>query len=245
MACWSIRLYVFLFILYKEVIGQRQYIFVNQAKNPNDAQLYCQNTYNTSLATVTTMEENEYITSNCKPHNPKNNLAGCIIGLTDKYDERLKTKTDWQWFDGSTNIHFYNWAPNEPNQWDNTEEDCVAIWLHFQPSKRVRYPAGVWNDRLCDGDGQHFFCNAPITSTPTPTTINPTISPSIQPTITPTLTPTTINPTMSPSVQPTINPTLSPITFYPTTINPSVNPTISPTETTIYPTISPTHRPTI
>ena len=67
-------------------------------------------------------------------------MAGCIIGLTDQYNERGSDRTGWEWFDEST-YNFSNWAPGEPNQWGGNQENCVQIWMQFS-----NYPAGVWND---------------------------------------------------------------------------------------------------
>jgi hypothetical protein len=46
---------------------------------------------------------------------------------------------DFSWTDGSC-ANYTNWAPNEPNQWEGTTENCVSFWNSDEQ----------WNDWQCD-----------------------------------------------------------------------------------------------
>ena len=117
-----------------------QYIFVETQLTANEANDYCQTKYGTSLASIHSQQDQDYITNNCVPHNTQQQI-GCIIGATDQYNERYTSGTDWQWFDGSP-FNYSNWASNEPNNYNaGYEEDCVTVMMQW-PGE----PAGVWND---------------------------------------------------------------------------------------------------
>jgi hypothetical protein len=49
-------------------------------------------------------------------------LNQLFIGLND-----LDLQMKFQWTDG-TAVSYTNWAVNEPNNWQNRPEDCVAMY---------------------------------------------------------------------------------------------------------------------
>eukprot|EP01083_Nonionella_stella_P215512 775574_1 len=223
----------------------REYIFVNTVMSSNEAQTYCMNTYNTSLGTIHSIQDNNNARDLCVPiRNVSNTLYanGCLFGLNDIANERDQNRTGWAWRDGSA-FDFMNWGENEPNGWTGLNangEDCGMMQV-----------SGLWFDIYCDGEYQSnnnkywkgvFLCDKPVT--PSPTAV-PTQSPVQSPVVTsnPTGTPTTaptISPTSTPTLAPTNVPTTSPITANPTDV-PTLVPTLIPT---LFPTATPSNTPT-
>eukprot|EP01083_Nonionella_stella_P004862 14213_1 len=223
----------------------REYIFVNTVMSSNEAQTYCMNTYNTSLGTIHSIQDNNNARDLCVPiRNVSNTLYanGCLFGLNDIANERDQNRTGWVWRDGSA-FDFMNWGENEPNGWTGLNangEDCGMMQV-----------SGLWFDIYCDGEYQSnnnkywkgvFLCDKPVT--PSPTAV-PTQSPVQSPVVTsnPTGTPTTaptISPTSTPTLAPTNVPTTSPITANPTDV-PTLVPTLIPT---LFPTATPSNTPT-
>eukprot|EP01084_Bolivina_argentea_P267982 455054_1 len=76
----------------------------DNTRTPFDADQYYKNTFGTTIATIATQNENNYITETCKKVDdcdqgatPEN--CGCIIGLTDLYfGEQGISKEGWTWF---------------------------------------------------------------------------------------------------------------------------------------------------
>eukprot|EP01083_Nonionella_stella_P178530 630968_1 len=252
----------------------REYIFVNTVMSSNEAQTYCMNTYNTSLGTIHSIQDNNNARDLCVPiRNVSNTLYanGCLFGLNDIANERDQNRTGWAWRDGSA-FDFMNWGENEPNGWTGLNangEDCGMMQV-----------SGLWFDIYCDGEYQSnnnkywkgvFLCDKPVTPlaptnvpTTSPITANPTDVPTLVPTLIPTLFPTatpsntpTASPvTSNPSTSPTNVPTTSPITANPTNVPttspvtshpsriPTTSPTLVPTSSPTASTNQPTHVPT-
>ena len=249
------------------VLHTSSFIIGNKSTNFSEARIFCQLSYGTDLATITTSAEHNETKAICGTVDQigiHSVSRGCWIGLF----QDLITLT-WNWTDGTTLGYGFNadgspndeskdpWWPGEPNQ-HTSKEDCVNLYDEQQYN---------WNDIPCSYRN-YPICNDPSSTSPTtdPTsapTSNPTAAPIINPSMTPTKSPT-IEPSTSPTDKPTTSPTNSPTvepskapssnpSFTPTTRKPSANPTgfpsmtptVSPTtnEPSITPTKSPTDEP--
>eukprot|EP01084_Bolivina_argentea_P267980 455052_1 len=113
-------------------IDRRYHYVGDNPLTPNNANGYCKNTFGTTLATVTTENENNYITETCKKvvdcdeegTTPKN--CGCIIGLTGQGP----SKEEWTWwsrFPYDFAKDFTNWAQNEPSD-ATSNHDGVSVY---------------------------------------------------------------------------------------------------------------------
>eukprot|EP01083_Nonionella_stella_P169013 572112_1 len=137
---------------------------------------YCEEQYDTSLASVHSDDENVEITNLCIT-----NAAAqvCYIGLSD-----VENEGTFVWMDGSD--FDYMASPFDTDNSDHGNgvfEDCVAVTT-----------GGAWGDTPCNTYNPYsFMCNAP-TSSPTS---DPTIEPSNEP---------TVDPTHKPSTDPTHHP---------------------------------------
>ncbi len=144
--------------------SNRTFIYVNSPMTVSNAQKHCKTTYNTSLATITNQEENDYITSVCDPSASGCSSSwsgwykcGCTIGLND-----ITTEDTFKWFDGSSwddSKDFNNFDGSEPN--DFAGEDCVGVWKNVPDWARGFFNLGddgTWHDQDCDAP-KTFFCN--------------------------------------------------------------------------------------
>ncbi|XP_072560794.1 C-type mannose receptor 2 [Paramormyrops kingsleyae] len=82
-----------------------------------------------NLVSIHTLEELEFIV-----HNLKKDLEELWIGLHD-----MHMQMNFEWSDYSP-VRFTYWHPFEPNNFRNTQEDCVTMWG----------PEGRWNDSPCN-----------------------------------------------------------------------------------------------
>eukprot|EP01083_Nonionella_stella_P299706 1019439_1 len=156
---------------------------------------YCEEQYDTSLASVHSEDENIEISNLCTANAA---TQVCYIGLNDEGIEGI-----FVWADGS----HLDYLPSsfEPDNAEHGDvyEDCVAVMS-----------GGEWLDTTCNLYHPHsFICNAP-TSSPTkePTnelTVDPTFYPTFDPSDYPTIDPSK-TPTESPSQNPTFTPTEKP-----------------------------------
>eukprot|EP01083_Nonionella_stella_P092245 258166_1 len=156
---------------------------------------YCEEQYDTSLASVHSEDENIEISNLCTANAA---TQVCYIGLNDGGIEGT-----FVWADGS----HLDYLPSsfEPDNAEHGDvyEDCVAVMS-----------GGEWLDTTCNLYHPHsFICNAP-TSSPTkePTnelTVDPTFYPTFDPSDYPTIDPSK-TPTESPSQNPTFTPTEKP-----------------------------------
>eukprot|EP01084_Bolivina_argentea_P186723 321769_1 len=214
------------------------YIFVDEKMTANEAEIFCNTQYGSSLASIHSESDNIIAATLCVPQST-DYRKGCTIGLNDKLSESNNDGTSygWIWNDGSS-FDYYNWKTNEPNNWYEFPqgEDCVLIWPHnYVPS----IDAGTWNDIPCNGHGnytQRFLCNYGLKTTSNPITNTPTTSVSSTTNILTTNVPTTNIPTTN------ILTTNIPTTNVPTNMDisstitssqdlfPTSNPTISNTD---------------
>eukprot|EP01083_Nonionella_stella_P107064 309669_1 len=136
------------------------YVFVGEMSWP-EANVFCNTHYNTTLATVSSADDNTEIASFAAHQVAKYAIIKRLhsfIGLHDLGDD-----TQWTWIDG-TQATYYNWAPTLVH---NPSESCSAISTN-----------GFWDERGChDSLPNPFFCNKPSMPAPSPTpkqTTNPT-----------------------------------------------------------------------
>ncbi|XP_030649161.1 C-type mannose receptor 2 [Chanos chanos] len=94
----------------------------------NTAQKTCQK-MDANLVSIHTLSELEFITFNLKK-----DIEELWIGLHD-----MTMQMNFEWTD-RTAVTFTQWHPFEPNNFHNTQEDCVMMWGS----------EGRWNDSPCN-----------------------------------------------------------------------------------------------
>ena len=143
--CANTRYFVCNYIGIDETISTHNYIGINTEMTFDDAESYCRSTYGTSLATVTSDEENTAVYNEAV----SKGIGGSMwIGATDE-----ETDGTWIWNDGNTgNINYYynNWESDEPN--GGTSENCIELRTSLE-----------WNDASCSNN-KKFVCNLPYLS---------------------------------------------------------------------------------
>nr|XP_011422437.3 macrophage mannose receptor 1 isoform X2 [Crassostrea gigas] len=138
----------------------RCYFIVHSKVNWTSAASACKTAYpGASLATISNIHEQEFLTSMLINEDPKLTLW---IGLNDQRQSRRFT-----WADNSP-LTYTNWFQGEPNNSPDgshmryNSEDCVELYID---SDR----AGRWNDAVCGQERgyvcqQHRQAGAPLTS---------------------------------------------------------------------------------
>ncbi|KAM3864043.1 C-type mannose receptor 2 [Diretmus argenteus] len=104
------------------------YKITSELTDWNTAQKNCQKV-EANLVSIHTLPELEFLVRNLK-----RDIEELWIGLHD-----TDMQMDFQWTD-HTPVIFTYWHPFEPNNFRNTQEDCVTIWG----------PDGRWNDSPCN-----------------------------------------------------------------------------------------------
>ena len=109
----------------------------------SDAQDYCNDTYGTSLATITSDYENDVVVETA--YEEFGQYTDFWIGLGD-----ITTEGDYQWADGTGDAAsiYINWDSNQPDAL-NSGDDCVHMWN-----------TDKWNDNACTTT-MRFVCNYP------------------------------------------------------------------------------------
>uniref|UniRef100_A0A3B5MHA1 C-type lectin domain-containing protein n=1 Tax=Xiphophorus couchianus TaxID=32473 RepID=A0A3B5MHA1_9TELE len=104
------------------------YKLLSEKSDWNVAQKACQK-MDANLVSIHTLPEMEFIIRNIKK-----DLDQVWIGLHDR-----EMQMDFQWTD-HTPVIFTFWHPYEPNNFRNTQEDCVSMWG----------PDARWDDVPCN-----------------------------------------------------------------------------------------------
>jgi hypothetical protein len=123
-----------------------------------EAELFCQNTYGTSLASIHSQEQQDEAYGLCGQG------GYCYIGLND-----VDVEGTFVWTDGSPFDYTGGWSPGQPDNEANNEH-CVMM----------HGPWRGWNDFGCSGGGNGVLCNL---HNPKPITGKPTSNPTAFPTI--------------------------------------------------------------
>eukprot|EP01084_Bolivina_argentea_P094353 169615_1 len=205
------------------------YNAVPQSMTFSNANLYCEATYFSTLAVITSDSENDAFANLCR------SMGGvdCWIGYTDSITESI-----WLWMDGDSSSYTH-WYPGYPIT-SSSSYDCASMNSGGKGTGRY------WVNGGCTVT-KYFICGPhPPTAAPTNSPTNPTNSPSNAPSNNPSISPSlppTFSPSNSPSNNPTISPTLNPSYFtYNPTLSPSLTPTLPPS---LNPTLSPSISPSL
>eukprot|EP00058_Branchiostoma_floridae_P000927 XP_002586415.1 hypothetical protein BRAFLDRAFT_251564 [Branchiostoma floridae] len=110
----------------------------NTKKNFNDAAAAC-GEYGGTLVMPRDADTNAFLFS---LHNAVSD-RNFWFGLHDQHEEG-----SFEWLDGSALGTYNNWAPGQPNNWNN--QDCVAYYPY-------EYRKHKWGDGQCDRQN-YFIC---------------------------------------------------------------------------------------
>ena len=109
--------------------------------NWTSAESYCESTYGTHLATISSSIDNTYA-----------QIAATNAGINTHiwigYND-IDSEGSFTWIDGSGEGNYTNWNTGEPNN-DGSGEDCTEMY----------FSSLLWNDKSCDVT-RNFVCNAP------------------------------------------------------------------------------------
>eukprot|EP01084_Bolivina_argentea_P123166 218283_1 len=145
-----------------------KYILISSQKTWNEAEKYCEEEFNSNLATITSKEELNIVVT-MREMNSTYFDGDIWIGL---YEDPLSGA--WRWIDGTTCDYVENGLCKDNNLWADTEpaweHDCAVI-----DGASVH---GSFASGSCGFSQSGFLCNNPIYIP----TNNPTISPSNYPT---------------------------------------------------------------
>ena len=137
--------------------GMNSYIIDLTLRSFNEANQFCQKTYNSSLATIYTPEQNDEAIELCL----SNDGYACWIGLHQNYT--LYGDNKFHWVENGVVASFYGFEEPEPNNYDGNE-NCTEIICHTcsfdsGPAYGWIY-GGAWVDEGCD-EPQYTICNNP------------------------------------------------------------------------------------
>ena len=118
-----------------------KYYGVNTKINWTNAESYCQSTYGTHLATITSSIDNAY--ARIAATNAGIEDAAIWIGYND-----IEHEGNFTWIDGSGEGNYTNWNTGEPN--NSGEQDCTQLKGYLN----------TWDDAFCSST-RWFVCNAP------------------------------------------------------------------------------------
>eukprot|EP01083_Nonionella_stella_P158106 514169_1 len=140
--------------------GKYKYVFVGEI-SWGEANSFCNKHYNTTLATISSAEDNTELTALSAQQYATYAMVKqqeSWIGLTD-----LGSDAEWRWIDNTTPL-YYNWMPSI----EHSFESCAIASIF-----------GHWDERYCHERYPYpFFCNNPTIANPTP---SPTQTPTTLP----------------------------------------------------------------
>eukprot|EP01084_Bolivina_argentea_P154096 268650_1 len=118
-----------------------------------DANTWCLNNFNSTLATINTPQQNQNALQLCTKYSKKLNATGCWIGLHF-------TNNKWIWNSNNISASFLYWGHQEPN--DNRQH-CAEMNIIPYLNNDQSVLTGEWNDQFCNGtiDKQLPICNDP------------------------------------------------------------------------------------
>ena len=79
------------------------------------------------------------------------NSGSLLIPILKRINVDISDRSKFQWTDGSA-LQYEGWAPNEPNNKDDENDDCVEMFNEHWP--------GLWNDHICNVR-RGYVCKAP------------------------------------------------------------------------------------
>ena len=134
-------------------------------RNYADAIKYCNDTYDSSLATIYTPEQNKIARNLCLNHinNSTDNLyVACWIGL---HQIESNSYSPWLWQQNGIESVYTYWAKGAPSYNNNNHTNCTEISVapfRAQSSFPQTQFMGDWNNVDCIGTEFHAtLCNDP------------------------------------------------------------------------------------
>eukprot|EP01083_Nonionella_stella_P138663 421998_1 len=117
-------------------------------KTQSEANAYCNNTFGTQLATITSQTMNQWAEGFCGNNN-------CWIGYVQDENNDAEPDVGWAWINNTRSTGYVNWRDDEPDDGsatnENLAENCATL--------SITGGAGTWADVTCDYTYSNWLCN--------------------------------------------------------------------------------------